>query len=571
MRVQWINMALCAQGLLLPLIVWELQRMCQTFPNSDGGLPLIYSRQTLLSVRYIRTTSPPVDAFKILLFSRKLQKRGQCGGTQQCLHRRGSRPPLPGMILRNVRLLRSSGKPQHETAELGGRKANPSQSTVSPYGPIQRRRVQPLSCHSIAWRASLGIQRLGRQGLYLRSPLDLLSTGPSWFPLQVVGPFGDGLMSLVRAWPSWVPMRSNPATAISGRGGGSSLNPSGTGSGGESSSNPHRTQKRGQETGRGVETLVAGGVDVDLAAGRAVETLVAGSVDVDLAAGKGIETLVVGRDLLQMMMLNLKPSTLCVLTASQQDSAVEMFEGHQFILLPCEFHTFDMDDPTVVWSRSNLSPSTVHQRQQEGDDLKDQSQLYRGRTSMKTEALETGDLSLNLTNLQLSDSGTYTCTVRDFRGEQRVADVELLVKERFPSWAKALLVLLVLVLIVAAGLLYHFRHYFMSEYKVEVDSGVESVLLPCRTIVHLPGDAKVEWRDSDGDKVHVYENSSDQPEEQNQFYRTRTKMNKDLLRTGDLSLTLIHPTNIDSNIYTCSVSSRKGNILMKKQVDLQVK
>ncbi|MEQ2285079.1 hypothetical protein AMECASPLE_028165 [Ameca splendens] len=67
-------------------------------------------------------------------------------------------------------------------------------------------------------------------------------------------------------------------------------------------------------------------------------------------------------DLLQIMMLDLKPSTLCVLTLSQQDSAVEMFEGHQFILLPCEFPTFDMHDPTMVWSRSNLSPSTVHQR-----------------------------------------------------------------------------------------------------------------------------------------------------------------------------------------------------------------
>uniref|UniRef100_A0A3Q2Q7S3 Ig-like domain-containing protein n=1 Tax=Fundulus heteroclitus TaxID=8078 RepID=A0A3Q2Q7S3_FUNHE len=109
------------------------------------------------------------------------------------------------------------------------------------------------------------------------------------------------------------------------------------------------------------------------------------------------------------------------------------------------------------------------------------------------------------------------------------------------------------------------------EYHVVVDSEEESVLLPCRTRPFLPGDARVEWRDRGDRKVHVYENGSDQPEEQDQFYRNRTKMKRNLLRTGDLSLTLEHPTDRDTDIYTCIVSRGKENILMKKEVHLKVK
>ncbi|XP_063325318.1 uncharacterized protein LOC134624283 [Pelmatolapia mariae] len=360
---------------------------------------------------------------------------------------------------------------------------------------------------------------------------------------------------------------------------------------------------------------------------------------------------------------------------------VEVYEGEISVLLPCKYSGFIPENPTVLWTRNDLNPKSVHLRREETDDLKGQHQRYRGRTSMRPDALDTGNFSLTLRNPQMTDSGNYTCSIGNERVERKLTDIQLhvkdqelkvevvegsesvilpckttpdlpedtrvewtrfdrelmmvhkysnrsdhlknqddlycgrtkmnkdllrtgdlsltlkypterdsggyictiyrdkdilrqkvvlQVKEPFPPWATALLVLLVL-LVVSGGLLFYFRHYFMSVPWVEVDSGVESVQLICKTTLHLPKDAKVEWKDKDDRKVHVYENGSDQHEEQDDKYKNRTKMKRNLLEPGDVSLTLKHPTDGDNSTYTCTVYSREGNILMMKQVELRVR
>ncbi|KAK5599724.1 hypothetical protein CRENBAI_016759 [Crenichthys baileyi] len=124
------------------------------------------------------------------------------------------------------------GKPQHETAELGGNKQT---HTSPPPLPVGHSRVEecpaPLKeMGSRAYavrggsfppsevtfhvpRASLSIgDRAAEVSAFVLHPNPLF-TGPSRFPFQVVGPLGDCLASLVRARPGRVlATRRSPAS-----------------------------------------------------------------------------------------------------------------------------------------------------------------------------------------------------------------------------------------------------------------------------------------------------------------------------------------------------------------------
>uniref|UniRef100_A0A3B4F9P4 Ig-like domain-containing protein n=1 Tax=Pundamilia nyererei TaxID=303518 RepID=A0A3B4F9P4_9CICH len=110
-----------------------------------------------------------------------------------------------------------------------------------------------------------------------------------------------------------------------------------------------------------------------------------------------------------------------------------------------------------------------------------------------------------------------------------------------------------------------------QQVKVEVEEGSDSVILPCKTKPDLPEKATVEWTRPDREltMVHLYVNRSDHPKNVDDLYCGRAKMNKDLLRTGDLSLTLEYPTERDSGGYICTIYRDKD--ILRQKVVLQVK
>ncbi|XP_056224973.1 uncharacterized protein LOC130164327 [Seriola aureovittata] len=252
---------------------------------------------------------------------------------------------------------------------------------------------------------------------------------------------------------------------------------------------------------------------------------------------------------------------------------IKVYQGTESVLLPCQGNVSASN--TVVWSREELVLKIVHKYQQSGDDLKNQNQEYRDRTSMRTDALQTGDLSLTLRRPTIRDSSTYTCTVREGFNTKSQEEVELTVTEPPPPvWPWVLVGLLPVTAAVAAagGAAAGFFMYKRKKDREvkQVKEGEESVQLPFKTTPHLSGDIRVEWIDHHYNKVHVYQNGSDRPEEQNQVYRDRTEMKKDPLRTGDLSLTLKHPTEKDTGCYTCRVYKDR-DFLRGTAVSLRVK
>ncbi|MED6272342.1 hypothetical protein CHARACLAT_029358, partial [Characodon lateralis] len=230
---------------------------------------------------------------------------------------------------------------------------------------------------------------------------------------------------------------------------------------------------------------------------------------------------------------------------ASQDSLtvkVEVQEGTQSVVLPCQYSTVLEEIVTVKWSRFDLNPNIVHQRR-EGDDLQAQNQLFKGRTSMTPDALDSGDFNLTLKEPQLSDSGDYTCSIIDEGEETTLSDVQLHVRASQDSLT----------------------------VKVEVQEGTQSVVLPCQYSKELEELVTVKWSRFDLNPNTVHQRrEGDDLQEQNQLFSGRTSMTPDALDSGDFSLTLREPQFSDSGDYTCSIIDDKEETILSV-VQLNVK
>ncbi|XP_026016542.1 uncharacterized protein LOC113017613 isoform X2 [Astatotilapia calliptera] len=198
-------------------------------------------------------------------------------------------------------------------------------------------------------------------------------------------------------------------------------------------------------------------------------------------------------------------------------------------------------DITVEWRRSDSKNMLVHVYQNGQNQLDHQDQIYRGHTEMNEDPVKNRDLSLTLNDLCFNYHGLYFCTV--------YKEEEILLQKTVALWVKVI-----------------------QAEVVEEQEDLQSAVLPFETTAHLPKDVTVEWKLTDPKHmmVHVYQNAKNQPNKQDKVYRGRTDMKEDLLRTGDLSLTLKNLSLHDSGVYTCTVY-KSGKTLQQKVVTLCVK
>ncbi|KAK2863326.1 hypothetical protein Q5P01_002859 [Channa striata] len=103
------------------------------------------------------------------------------------------------------------------------------------------------------------------------------------------------------------------------------------------------------------------------------------------------------------------------------------FEGG-VVILPCSFNVSASNDfPTVEWSKEGLKPNVVFLYRDGCETYEMKNQAFEYRTSLIPKELKNGNISLRISNLQLSDAGRYQCMKLWRNAPRDITTVELFV------------------------------------------------------------------------------------------------------------------------------------------------
>uniref|UniRef100_A0A3Q0RS73 Ig-like domain-containing protein n=1 Tax=Amphilophus citrinellus TaxID=61819 RepID=A0A3Q0RS73_AMPCI len=82
------------------------------------------------------------------------------------------------------------------------------------------------------------------------------------------------------------------------------------------------------------------------------------------------------------------------------------------VILPCSLKTpTDASHLQLEWARTDLSPGFIHVWEKIKEYVEFKQPSYVGRTSLSSDKLKHGDVSLTLSKVQLSDEGPYRCFI----------------------------------------------------------------------------------------------------------------------------------------------------------------
>uniref|UniRef100_A0A8C4FEQ3 Ig-like domain-containing protein n=1 Tax=Dicentrarchus labrax TaxID=13489 RepID=A0A8C4FEQ3_DICLA len=96
------------------------------------------------------------------------------------------------------------------------------------------------------------------------------------------------------------------------------------------------------------------------------------------------------------------------------------------VILPCSFSPTGSDDfPTVEWSKEDLQPNVVFLYRDGCETYEMKDPLFQYRTSFIPKELKNRNVSLRISNVQLSDAGKYQCKRLWKNGRRDITTVEL--------------------------------------------------------------------------------------------------------------------------------------------------